>query len=375
MLAIEVSLMPNQVQAPTLLELQKKYALDKIYSDLAEFKHEAAFREIIYSMHVLELNLENDNARDIAIVNEKIRNKLLKIMATENTALYRNKNHLYLKVHNCMLLLTQFWPLNDYEENEDNNFQFLCPMSMEVIENNKILLSTGHQLDPAVLRKFLDFSSQKNSYKDPVTKQLLNHRDVARLTGIVQNTPLTEEEKSKEIAQAKFSGFFVGILSPILVSVFLSLFSSLVYFIPPIIIMPILVIMPLVMMPVCMIAFGVKKKWDLAKRDREIELAEKEITLVDATLKAIEDSASRHHINLNHVANDAPLKPNSSTAAVCNELSISVQPQADEVKPEEKPAQSAAALRDKRQAWLDSVIQKHKPESETVAPSDCMKLA
>jgi hypothetical protein len=361
--------MPDQAQKQTLLQLQKQYAIGKIYSDLAEYIDKDAFHAIIKDMNKLQLNMKEYNANDIAAINQKLRNKLSAILDTENLRTYNKA--VYDKVFYCMLLLTYYWPLNNQEVEDDVTYS-QCPISMSTITEQKILLSTGHQLHPEALTEYVRFAQNKNSFKDPVSRKELNHRDTARLPVIAANLPLTEEQKHKHISQARAEGFFVGILSPIILSVILSMFSALVFTIPPIVILPLLMLVPFFTMPIGVFAGAVLKKRELAKQEQERLIFEADKTEFDITLEAIQESALRQHQNIRPVTHDAPLKPQSSTAELCNKLSIVIHP---EPQPEEKAPESEAELREKkRQAWLDSVANKHKSE-RAAAPSASMRLA
>jgi hypothetical protein len=226
-------------ESAQIKKLAREKALEKIKSDLEIFNKNKIIREVLANLSTIQLTFAEGNREDAAKINQYLRELLLKLLPVNDT------NFVHTPLHDAALhslvLLANYWPLNDYEQNETGTgFNYICPWSMKPLDaSNKIIFATGTQIHVSYLAGYYNLSLV-NNFEDPLSQKSLPDlaiinfiaKDPTTLISAYINSP--SYTTNKEIAISNKGGRWrtIGGLIPI-VLVCAIIITALFVTIPP----------------------------------------------------------------------------------------------------------------------------------------------
>jgi len=159
----------------------RKIALVQIYRELKDFEAkldiQVIFENLIYTLFILQGTAKDEEI----MVNHNLRNRLLVIRDKETN----KEQAFYDSINACLMLLSDLWPKNEYDEEEGNKYP-RCPINFCDVSNEKgVSLSEGYKVHlDTVPRLFNDYGM--NKVISPGTHKIISLRDQDHLISKVR---------------------------------------------------------------------------------------------------------------------------------------------------------------------------------------------
>jgi hypothetical protein len=359
--------MPNRSDSIRILE--EKYALRKLKEVFELCERTPAIQEMIEATATLELSYQNGNEN--VNVNELV-NTLLRIKMLELEKSTRDVNTLAILLIN-LLLLSDYWPLNNSRVEADGIRYYICPLTRDKISGDRIFLRSGFQLDNEFFSDFFisayyDHVASISDFRDPVTRAPINYNEIQYMLGKFPELgqKVLALDKYQELKQQSSKAYAkkLGGRTLLIYSLVTTVINLVVTFTVPaaiiVILGPILSIALLIGLPLAVFVAvkWAKAKWDSVTAENEFILIDPKNAVFNNCLQQLQyeinQSATLAFAQNNNAASptsvtvtNSPNLPANTTAGIHQQLQITIR--------------AASPAAEERHSPQDSII--HEPQS------------